>query len=412
MIIFFAIFTDKLLQVEHEKKIIERPSVLSELFLNDKNMRSLHHICWIASFVTAINSLLISDHGFKMINIFFYGIILASQLWVIMMVVVLTAHFFVRKKLRCWRIAWYISFVFGGFIVLIIRGEEMGVGCRISLVLEQVRFLMKVHSYWHSASQKTIPTSMKKFIYFLFAPTLLYKAKYSQLNGPINWKKVVGHSIEFFSVIYLKAVIVELLFVPHIMKTSEERGLLSWRIFPTTIILTLNLNFLSHYVIFHTWQNIWAEILRFADRQFYGEWWSANNFWEYHRLWNSIVYDWLHEYVYSYIHLKGYSRSIAALTVFGISGIVHEYIIALTLRFFYPVMFAEFFISGIIITLLRSTRKSYSIGNCILLWFLFLGSAIYMIIFSLETKARKICPPYFNTFLDIFIPRSLYCENI
>jgi len=41
----------------------------------------------------------------------------------------------------------------------------------------------------------------------------------------------------------------------------------------------------------------WGELLRFADRQFYQQWWTATTWSAYYRRWNKVVGDWLHSYV-------------------------------------------------------------------------------------------------------------------
>ena len=46
----------------------------------------------------------------------------------------------------------------------------------------------------------------------------------------------------------------------------------------------------------------WAEMLRFADRQFYLDWWNSTSFGNYYRTWNTLVQDWLYTYIYKDLH--------------------------------------------------------------------------------------------------------------
>ena len=39
-------------------------------------------------------------------------------------------------------------------------------------------------------------------------------------------------------------------------------------------------------------------MLRFADRQFYKDWWNCRSFAMYYRTWNVVVHDWLYRYIY------------------------------------------------------------------------------------------------------------------
>ena len=74
------------------------------------------------------------------------------------------------------------------------------------------------------------------------------------------------------------------------------------------------------------------------------DWWNSNSFASYYRMWNVVVHDWLYAYIYRdalYILGDKY-RGLAATGVFLISAVVHEYILGLTFRFFYPALFFMF----------------------------------------------------------------------
>lgn len=52
------------------------------------------------------------------------------------------------------------------------------------------------------------------------------------------------------------------------------------------------------YGFMHCWLNFWAEVVKFADRSFYGEWWLAEDSGQFYKRINMPVYDWLMNYVY------------------------------------------------------------------------------------------------------------------
>ena len=56
--------------------------------------------------------------------------------------------------------------------------------------------------------------------------------------------------------------------------------------------------FTGFFAILHSWLNAFAEMLRFADRLFYKDWWNSSSFANYYRTWNVVVHDWLYSYVY------------------------------------------------------------------------------------------------------------------
>lgn len=53
------------------------------------------------------------------------------------------------------------------------------------------------------------------------------------------------------------------------------------------------------YGFLHSWLNMWAEMLQFADRHFYDAWWLSSSYGEYYRKWNAVVHVWLHTYIYN-----------------------------------------------------------------------------------------------------------------
>jgi sterol O-acyltransferase len=74
------------------------------------------------------------------------------------------------------------------------------------------------------------------------------------------------------------------------------------------------------------------------------DWWTASSQAAYFRLWNIVVYDWLYTYIYrdfSEVLMPG-RRFCQAMVVFIISAIFHEYALAFTVRFFYPVLLVTF----------------------------------------------------------------------
>jgi hypothetical protein len=82
---------------------------------------------------------------------------------------------------------------------------------------------------------------------------------------------------------------------------------------------------LTWYVIWECVLNVLAELTRFADRGFYGDWWNSVSWDQYARDWNRPVHNFLLRHVYhssiSALHL---SRGSATLVTFLLSALVHE----------------------------------------------------------------------------------------
>lgn len=88
------------------------------------------------------------------------------------------------------------------------------------------------------------------------------------------------------------------------------------------------------YLSFHSFLNLIGELLHFADRNFYCDWWNANNIDTFWRSWNMPVHRWCVRHVYIPVVDMGYSRTAASLIVFFISAFFHEYLVSVPLKTF------------------------------------------------------------------------------
>ena len=86
------------------------------------------------------------------------------------------------------------------------------------------------------------------------------------------------------------------------------------------------------YGLFHLLTNVLAEILQFADRDFYRGFWNSRGFGQFWANWNFPVHKWIKRHIYYPLLIKGYSKNFAIFIVFLFSGVAHEYIYSLPLR--------------------------------------------------------------------------------
>lgn len=82
------------------------------------------------------------------------------------------------------------------------------------------------------------------------------------------------------------------------------------------------------YLSFHSFLNLMGELLQFADRKFYGDWWNANNINVFWSSWNMPVHMWAVRHVYKPITERGYSKVVAGIVVFLMSAFFHEYLVS------------------------------------------------------------------------------------
>lgn len=68
--------------------------------------------------------------------------------------------------------------------------------------------------------------------------------------------------------------------------------------------------------------------MHFADRNFYCDWWNANNIDTFWRAWNMPVHRWAVRHLYIPIVEMGYGKNVASITVFFVSAFFHEYLVS------------------------------------------------------------------------------------
>lgn len=98
------------------------------------------------------------------------------------------------------------------------------------------------------------------------------------------------------------------------------------------------------YLIFHSFLNTLGELLRFGDREFYRDWWNAENILVFWKSWNIPVHRWCVRHVFKPLLRAGYSPFAAQLIVFFISAFFHEYLISAPLRVFKLYAFIGMFV--------------------------------------------------------------------
>eukprot|EP00042_Codosiga_hollandica_P019941 m.62960 g.62960 ORF g.62960 m.62960 type:complete len:180 (-) comp49604_c0_seq8:102-641(-) len=156
---------------------------------------------------------------------------------------------------------------------------------------------------------------------------------------------------------------------------------------PGTVVLLL-----AFFAILHSWLNAFAELLCFADRQFYKDWWNARSFAAYYRTWNCVVHDWLYSYIYCELIQLRYSKLFSMMCVFVVSAVLHEWVIMCMLHFFYPVLLLMFGGVGVYFVFLTRNQTG-RVWNVFMWLMLFFGTGLLMCLYSVEYFARKnLCP--------------------
>ncbi|KOC62330.1 Sterol O-acyltransferase 1, partial [Habropoda laboriosa] len=297
--------------------------------------------------------------------------------------------------------------------------NDLPLASSMIILMEQIRLVMKTHAFVrsvaprflsykpHSESSAPKPPGFSKYLYFMFAPTLIYQDNYPR-SKKIRWNVIVSNFVEVLTIIVFVALLYERLLYPNFRdygKQPIELGILILNIL-SSMLPGILLFLCGFYLLLHCWMNAFAELLRFSDKMFYKDWWNSDCYSVYYRTWNIVVHDWLYTYIYKdmYEVLTPRNKTLPVCVVFAISSIFHEYILCFTVRFFYPVML--FMFGGIGLTVVFVLKTA---GN-VFFWFsLSAGSGVMVSLYCMEYYARENCPSYRDDFWDLVIPRSWTC---
>ncbi|KYQ52764.1 Sterol O-acyltransferase 1 [Trachymyrmex zeteki] len=324
---------------------------------------------------------------------------------------------------KLWDYSWLSMFILYQILFIIFPIKAMldanlSIGCNMIVIFEQIRMTMKSHAFVRSAAPRflsykphteTLRPNCPKFsqyLYFLFAPTLVYRDEYPRTKR-IRWKVVIQNFFEVGLAIFYLIFILERFILPvyHVFGTQY----LEQKWFITNAIDSSIPGFLyfitGQYLLLHAWLNAWAEMLQFADRLFYKDWWNSTNYHKFYRTWNVVVHDWLYTYIYKdmYEIVVPRNRMLSVTAVFFVSAIFHEYILAFGFGFFYPMMFIFFAAVGFPMFFIKV--------NSVVMWFSWsFGNGLLFNLYAMEFYARHNCPPHPDYYLDLFIPRSWSCH--
>jgi len=224
-----------------------------------------------------------------------------------------------------------------------------------TFLMELMILCMKMHSYlwvnrrlhfdpdsvYHKPPSGSLPVnypdnvSVKNFAFFLLAPTLVYELSYPRTKK-IRISYILGKMFSFATVVAFFHVLFEMFITPKLNNT--EIG--SLEVIADLILPFLLCDLLLFYLLFDVICNAFAELTRFADRNFYDDWWNSTTFEEYARRWNKPVHEWLLRHVYLYaIDAFRTSRFTASIITFFISSVLHEYFLGMFFGIFRPWIF-------------------------------------------------------------------------
>ena len=273
---------------------------------------------------------------------------------------------------------------------------------------------MKVHSFVRIKAPPLMSASedakFSNFLYFLFAPTLIYRDSYPRTKH-INWNFVICRLLEAISMVFIFTFIVQSIYPSPerwLQKYTIKEALLDVieRIPHGSLVLCG-----SFFLVFHSVQNLFAEVTRFGDRLFYQDWWNQSTHSRWLATWNLLVRDWLYYYVYrDFKHCFFQNNFLAIFVVLLLSFVMHEYVMFCFLGKFFPVLF---FVGVAVIfpTFYLNFPKNMFFN--VLLWSsgCVMVSAI-LVTYAAEHYAVMKAPLKDPTLFELIVPRAYTCDCV
>ncbi|EGG14161.1 membrane bound O-acyl transferase family protein [Cavenderia fasciculata] len=214
-------------------------------------------------------------------------------------------------------------------------------------------YSLKNHSYWHTnyflkkggvkATSNNSPVTRKDlipnvsfshFLYFMVAPTLVFETSFPKTKSirPSYILKEVLAGFGTFFVFYLMLNLT----TPFYRECGTESFLI---ILVQLSLPSMSLWMLGFYGVFHCLLNIFAEITKYADREFYQDWWNATTFDMWWRRWNKPVYRFMSRHVYTdSMHTIKLNKFWAMVSTFLLSALLHEIVMIISFRFVRPIL--------------------------------------------------------------------------
>ncbi|XP_059470390.1 sterol O-acyltransferase 1 isoform X2 [Neocloeon triangulifer] len=431
-----------------DKEFLARSSLLTDLFAI-KHIRTIYHIFVAILIILLLNTVIYDladtgrpNFGFGLILWNFGEMKTVIWIWICMMAgtfsLYLFFHFFAsnrhkvpEKNLEVWDKGWLAAFVLYLCVLLYwplksTLEHDLPPASSLIVLIEKIRLLMKSYAFVRSNTPKVLAYKPKdsnndkeadspcpgfsQFLYYIFVPTLVYRDSYPRTKM-VRWRVVAWSFTEVVGIIFYVSFIFERLLkqqFENFGKSRVETKDLVVAIFNTMMPATLAM-LCGFFCLLHSWLNAFAEMMCFADRMFYKDWWNSTSFSTYYRTWNVVVHDWLYTYIY-----KDFSEIVCPddritpkLMVFAVSAVFHEYILTFTFRYFYPVMLFMFGGAGVALTFVQ--RKGAG-GNVFMWLSLCMGTGLFLSLYSMEWYARINCPQELSYWVDLVVPRSWTCN--
>ncbi|VBB25954.1 unnamed protein product [Acanthocheilonema viteae] len=337
-------------------------------------------------FNLAVLLLFVSNGRLALENLMKYGVLISPASWVYFILtdpwwkwpnlaMVLMSNIsvfivFVVEKLMAWKwLSNQLAFAF----YLCIFSLHIFVPAAITWTLQKRNLLTYPHSL-----------TLQNLYYFIFAPTLCYELQFPRTNGRRK-SFIVKRTAEFGCLTLIIIALCQQWIVPLLRNSVEPFTTMNFSLCIERVLKLAVPNhviwLISFYTTFHSLLNLIAELMEFADRQFYLDFWNAETLAVFWKTWNIPVHRWALRHIYRPMIFNGFSRMNAACAVFFVSAFFHEYLVSVPLHMFrfwaYLCMMAQIPLSIFTEKMLKGGR----LGNIVMWLSLILGQPLTILMY-------------------------------
>ncbi|XP_069191146.1 diacylglycerol O-acyltransferase 1 isoform X2 [Procambarus clarkii] len=233
--------------------------------------------------------------------------------------------------------------------------------------------------------------------YFLAAPTLCYELNFPR-SQRIRIRFLLRRMLEVIVITNILLAMFQQWIIPSVKNSFQAFSDLDY-VRCTERLLKLaipnHILWLSwFYLCFHSFLNTLAELLYFADRDFYQDWWNAKDVGTFWRLWNLPVHKWCVRHVFVPMMKNKYSKTSASFAVFILSAALHEYLVSIPLHMYKIGVFLGMMVQVplVYISTIVESKLGPRWGNMIVWASLILGQPLGIMVYYHDYMVKTLDP--------------------
>lgn len=241
--------------------------------------------------------------------------------------------------------------------------------------------------------------SLPDLYYFLAAPTLCYELNFPR-SQRIRKRFLLRRMLEVVVITNIILAMFQQWMIPSVKNSFQAFSDLDYlRCTERLLKLAIpnHIVWLSwFYLLFHSFLNTMAELLYFADRDFYQDWWNAKDVGTFWRLWNLPVHKWALRHVFVPMMQARYSKGTAGVAVFLISAALHEYLVSIPLHMYKIGVFLGMMTQVPLVYISQFAKKRFGarVGNMMVWASLILGQPLGIMVYYHDYVVKNFDPAY------------------